>query len=510
MGERRTTAMVFRVTIGIISIVLACATTPSYVAYHNYYRKLHGLNDLEYDATVEAQAQSWATSMAPTGGPCNQHSSGNPYGENLAWQSGGGATVDSSYLDAAQMWYGEVKDWNFPTSAPTGGTTGHFTQVTWAASTKVGCGRTQGAGGTCTVCNYSPAGNYAGQYAANIQDCDTSIAFKCTTMKSCIPTAERCNGVDDQCGVGGAMWMGTRFYNSNSDDEASCPSTSPTPACTNTDGTVANTASCTCNAGTCASYSCSPGPGAGTTCLAGQFCKSASSECSGAANSGNTPTTSAPTTPTSGGGTPVPTSTPTQAPTQASTVTVYHTITFSSTLTTAQQETVRLAYATLLTSTFSSTASGWTVTISAARRADYTLTVTGSASNSSAFIAASESSSSSFNTALSSSLATAGVPSTSIADYSVSISSSDEGSSGGLSGGETAIVVFFVLIVVIGLIVAVVVFFVLKGQKTDSNTAGGSKGEEAGPVSFLEASSSTHVDLKQDVSSSDGAQHNGI
>jgi len=507
MGYRAQTAMVFRVTIGIISIVLASATTPSYVAYQNYYRKLHGLNDLEYDATVEAQAQSWATSMAPNGGPCNQHSSGNPYGENLAWQSGSGATVDSSYLDAVQSWYGEVKDWNFPTSAPTGGTTGHFTQVTWAASTKVGCGRTQGAGGTCTVCNYSPAGNYAGQYAANIQDCDTSVAFKCTTMKSCIPTAERCNGVDDQCGVGGAMWMGTRFYDSNSDDEASCPSTSPTPACTNTDGTVANTASCTCNAGTCASYSCSPGPGAGTTCLAGQFCKSASSECSGAANSGNTPTTSAPTTPTSGGGTPVPTSTPTQA----STVTVYHTITFSSTLTTAQQETVRLAYATLLTSTFSSTASGWTVTISAARRADYTLTATGSASNSSAFIAASESSSSSFNTALSSSLATAGVPATSVADYSVSISSSDGGSSsGGLSGGETAIVVFFVLIVVIGLIVAVVVFFVLKGQKTDSNTAGGSKGEEAGPVSFLEASSSTHVDLKQDVSSSDGAQHNGI
>jgi len=65
-------------------------------------------------------------------------------------------------------------------------------------------------------------------------------------------------------------------------------------------------------------------------------------------------------------------------------------------------------------------------------------------------------------------------------------------------------VVFFVLIVVIGLIVAVVVFFVLKGQKTDSNTAGGSKGGEAGPATFLEASTSTHVDLKQDV------KHSGV
>merc|ERR1712166_1179965 len=376
MGERRTTAMVFRVTIGIISIVLASATTPSYVAYHNYYRKLHGLNDLEYDATVEAHAQSWATSMAPTGGPCNQHSSGNPYGENLAWQSGGGATVDSSYLDAAQSWYGEVKDWNFPTSAPTGGTTGHFTQVTWAASTKVGCGRTQGAGGTCTVCNYSPAGNYAGQYAANIQDCDTSVAFKCTTMKSCIPTAERCNGVDNQCGVGGAMWMGTRFYNSNSDDEASCPSTSPTPACTNTDGTTANTDSCTCNAGTCGGYSCSPGPGAGTTCLAGQFCTSscsmcsadATAECSGEASSGGGGGGGG----MSGGGS-TPQATPTAAPTQVETVTMSQTITFAATLTAAEQETVKSTYATLLASTFASTASGWTVTISAARRADYSV-----------------------------------------------------------------------------------------------------------------------------------------
>merc|ERR1712166_1194427 len=143
MGYRAQTAMVFRATIGIISIVLASATTPSYVAYHNYYRKLHGLNDLEYDATVEAQAQSWATSMAPTGGPCSSHSSGTGYGENLAWQSGGASTPDESYLDATQSWYAEVKDWD-------------FTQMTWAASTKVGCGRSQGAGGTCTVCNFDP------------------------------------------------------------------------------------------------------------------------------------------------------------------------------------------------------------------------------------------------------------------------------------------------------------------------------------------------------------------
>lgn len=40
------------------------------------------------------------------------------------------------------------------------GTDGHYTQVLWASSYKVGCGYTSAAG---TVCNYSPGGNYIGQ-----------------------------------------------------------------------------------------------------------------------------------------------------------------------------------------------------------------------------------------------------------------------------------------------------------------------------------------------------------
>ena len=59
----------------------------------------------------------------------------------------------------------------------------HFTQVTWAGTTKVGCGQTSGGGGTCTVCQYDPPGNYNNQYAANVQDCDTSVAWKCPTTQ---------------------------------------------------------------------------------------------------------------------------------------------------------------------------------------------------------------------------------------------------------------------------------------------------------------------------------------
>ena len=51
--------------------------------------------------------------------------------------------------------------------------TGHFTQLVWAGSTAVGCGAAVCDMGVMQslmlVCNYSPAGNVPGEYAANVQ-----------------------------------------------------------------------------------------------------------------------------------------------------------------------------------------------------------------------------------------------------------------------------------------------------------------------------------------------------
>jgi len=277
-----------RMLLALAAVSSVTATNPAYTAYHNNYRQLHNATLFSYDATVAASAQSWANSMSPNGAGCSTHSSGTGYGENLAWTSSSTPTADVSYLDSVQSWYSEVKDWSFSTSAGTSSAaTGHFTQVVWASSTKVGCGRTQGSGGTCTVCQYDPPGNYVGDYAAQVNDCDTTVAFKCGTTKACIPTAERCNGVDNQCSVGGDIWTGTQYYTTNNDDESGCSSTTTVPTCTSTDGATATSVNCQCNPGTCSSYTCSPGPGNGATCLVGQYCKAASSECSGAANTGS-------------------------------------------------------------------------------------------------------------------------------------------------------------------------------------------------------------------------------
>jgi len=47
--------------------------------------------------------------------------------------------------------------------------TGHFTQVVWNASNKLGMGLSVSPKGTYCVGQYQPAGNYAGQFPQNVK-----------------------------------------------------------------------------------------------------------------------------------------------------------------------------------------------------------------------------------------------------------------------------------------------------------------------------------------------------
>jgi hypothetical protein len=72
-----------------------------------------------------------------------------------------------------QMWYDEIAQYRFPD----GGfsmKTGHFTQVVWRGSRRVGCGHSQCKGMDILVCEYDPAGNWEGQYRDNVlpKGCD--------------------------------------------------------------------------------------------------------------------------------------------------------------------------------------------------------------------------------------------------------------------------------------------------------------------------------------------------
>ncbi|CAF1392433.1 unnamed protein product [Rotaria sp. Silwood1] len=123
---------------------------------HNKYRASHCANPLQLDDTLSRSAQNYAHTLAYTNS--FQHSGIRGVGENLYM----GAT-------AVKSWYDEVSQYNFNW----GGfsmATGHFTQVVWRGSQKLGVGVARSStGAVYVVAQYTPPGNYQGQFQANVR-----------------------------------------------------------------------------------------------------------------------------------------------------------------------------------------------------------------------------------------------------------------------------------------------------------------------------------------------------
>jgi uncharacterized protein YkwD len=140
-----------------------------FVAAHNRRRCKHSVPLITWDPTVEASARAWASKCV------FQHSSGSGYGENIAYMSGTKPTAE----DFMKMWYdSEIVNYNYDAPGFTSGT-GHFTQVVWKDTVGVGCGTCQTGTKYITVCQYSPAGNYYGQFPTNVPPLDPAAA-ECT------------------------------------------------------------------------------------------------------------------------------------------------------------------------------------------------------------------------------------------------------------------------------------------------------------------------------------------
>ncbi|CAG7818921.1 unnamed protein product [Allacma fusca] len=129
---------------------------------HNNYRDKHGVKDLSLDDDLCAVAQAWANELAEKD---KMEHSNNGYGENVFWTS----TAAVSGPLPVDSWYKEIKDFNFKKVDHQPGT-GHFTQVVWKDSKKLGIAYAQAknGGGTYVVANYEPAGNFLGQYPENV------------------------------------------------------------------------------------------------------------------------------------------------------------------------------------------------------------------------------------------------------------------------------------------------------------------------------------------------------
>ena len=140
---------------------------------HNQYRSLCGVPLLDASNTIDISSQDYATQMAATN--LFQHSVNSSYGENLYQQY---TSQDLTVSLCSQMgnqsvaaWYKEIAYYNY-SNPGFDSKTGHYTQVVWKSSTMLGMGLgwsiLNGYNYYYVVGQYSPAGNYLGQFATNV------------------------------------------------------------------------------------------------------------------------------------------------------------------------------------------------------------------------------------------------------------------------------------------------------------------------------------------------------
>jgi hypothetical protein len=150
---------------------VSAADQQTIVSKHNQYRDEVGVAHLTWDSGLASDAQRWAGTLASqdTGLSHNDPNNADHHeGENLAWSSGSG----TSPAGALGLWYAEKATYQAEPNKRSYGANpnfpkwGHYSQMVWSATTKVGCGTaTSASGKTYTSCRYSPAGNIEGQLA---------------------------------------------------------------------------------------------------------------------------------------------------------------------------------------------------------------------------------------------------------------------------------------------------------------------------------------------------------
>ncbi|KAJ8769003.1 hypothetical protein K2173_023998 [Erythroxylum novogranatense] len=145
-------------SLSLVSLIHAQDAPNDYVQAHNAARAAVGVGPVTWDDKVAAFSQNYASQRADD---CNLvHSTNRPYGENLAMSTG-----DLSGAEAVKLWVDEKPFYDYGSnSCAEGQVCGHYTQVVWKNSVRIGCAKVRcGNGGTFIGCNYDPPGNYVGQ-----------------------------------------------------------------------------------------------------------------------------------------------------------------------------------------------------------------------------------------------------------------------------------------------------------------------------------------------------------
>jgi len=131
---------------------------------HNQVRADVGVGPLRWSEDLSHYAQQWADHLAatrcglqhrPRSGKWRQN-----FGENLFM----GTIGYYGIADAVKEWAAEKRLYpGGPYQASWRGV-GHYTQIVWRETRRVGCATSACKGNLVVVCNYDPPGNYIGEY----------------------------------------------------------------------------------------------------------------------------------------------------------------------------------------------------------------------------------------------------------------------------------------------------------------------------------------------------------
>ena len=105
---------------------------------------------------IALSSQAWAEHLRDSNA-CKLVHSDTRYGENLA----GGKDMDAA--QAVELWASEGRKFNWLPQYDFVMTTGHYSQLVWRKTARIGCGRATCRGRAAIVCRYDPPGNHIGR-----------------------------------------------------------------------------------------------------------------------------------------------------------------------------------------------------------------------------------------------------------------------------------------------------------------------------------------------------------
>jgi len=139
----------------------------SIVAEANRLRKLAGATNmakLTWDDELSQKAVAWSSQCRfahPDQSSTFLTTAKFSLGQNIAMGTG-----PMTWEQTFKMWNDEIKDFQYGQAPKNNAVVGHYTQLVWADTNKIGCGYTLCAAGKMTaqaagffVCNFGPAGN---------------------------------------------------------------------------------------------------------------------------------------------------------------------------------------------------------------------------------------------------------------------------------------------------------------------------------------------------------------